>query len=113
MRRPIYTIIVAGLLMAGGCATQSGPAAPSVVPQPLVGDYQEAASSALVFDPPIAAFERPVELARGPRQPSAFMGYEEPSATYYDIQTFDHQANDGTAYYQRDTIMDKVGVSYR
>ena len=92
-----------GLVWMGGCTSAPAP----------VRTYQESAGSALVFDPPVIASDRPVELSRDERRPGAFIGYEDTSATYYDVHTYDHQADDGSQSFERDANIEKVGVSYR
>ena len=96
--------VLLGLCLIGGCAS---------APPPAARTYQDSSGSALVFDPPAIAYDRPVELSREERRPGAFMGYEETTATYYDVRTYDRQSDDGNQYFDRSAIIDKVGVSYR
>jgi hypothetical protein len=111
-----------------GCASQPpGPRARSAE-LPESPRYEESTASALVFDPPVAYGEPPLELSREDRLPSAFVAYEEPTVTYFWIHTDDWQGSDwGTGgcggrfggigglgdCYQRRAVMDKVGISYR
>jgi hypothetical protein len=53
--------------------------------------YRAATASALVFDPPVTTTEPPIELARAPRQPGAFFGYDEGSIEYYRLYVDDQQ----------------------
>ena len=87
-----------------------------------------ASASALVFRAPIAADEPALDLSRAPRQPSAFVGFEDPIIEYYDVTTIDRQVSggwmgrsgsgfgwDGSAYdrYERRAVTEKVGVLHR
>src|SRR4051794_32149344 len=50
-----------------------------------------AATSALVFDPPITQDQPPLVLAREDRQPWAFAGYPGSTVEFYNIHTDDNQ----------------------
>jgi hypothetical protein len=125
---PCLSILAIALV---GCASQPAvPRArsarsPEIVESPR---YEESTASALVFDPPVAYGEPPLELSREDRLPSAFVAFEEPTITYFWIHTDDWQGSDwGTGgcggrfggigglgdCYQRRAVMDKVGISYR
>ncbi len=84
--------------------------------------YEESTASALVFDPPVAAGERPLELSRDLRGPSAFVGFDGPITTFFWIHTDDFQDSDwgggglnspSNDRFQRRAIIDKTGVTYR
>lgn len=75
--------------------------------------YDDISASSLVFTPPVAMGEEPLELARDDRTPRAFVGYDEVSTSYFQIWTEDRQTNDGTDRYVRRATIEKVGVSYR
>lgn len=88
-----------------------------------------AVTSALVFRAPVALNNPPLDLARGPRQPSAFVGFEEPITEYYHVLTIDRQVSGygspwsvGTGRgwaggygdrYEREAVTEKVGVLHR
>lgn len=97
--RPIFRLVAllaAPLLV--GCTADSAPmprlttvidtSEPASYRMPT---YRAAAASALVFDPPVTTTEPPIELARGPRQPGAFFGYDEGSIEYYRLYVDDQQ----------------------
>ena len=76
-------------------------------------------ASALVFDPPAAEDELVLDLAREPRLPGAFIGYEEPTVSFYSVRVDDIQGagwgwgwgwGDG---YMRRAITSRTGGSYR
>lgn len=48
-------------------------------------------SGALAFMPPVAMDQRELQLWRDDRQPSAFVGYDQPIAQYYYVRTDDRQ----------------------
>ena len=75
--------------------------------------YQDVSTASLVFTPPVAIAEAPVELAREDRTARAFVGYDEVTTSYFHIWTDDRQTNDGTDRYVRRSTIEKVGVSYR
>src|SRR5258706_14754846 len=91
-----------------GCA---GRHLPTTMHTPHV--YSEAASASLAFSPPIAQNEPPIALPRDQRQPAAFVGFGEVTASYFYIRTDDRMTNDGTDHFVRRSIIEKVGVSYR
>jgi hypothetical protein len=69
----------------------------------------------LVFDPPVISGERPLELARDVRQPSAFVGFDEVTTTHFYLRTDDRQFMtdwEGNRY-ERRAISEKFGVRYR
>ncbi|HEX8913404.1 MAG TPA: hypothetical protein VF796_13670 [Humisphaera sp.] len=83
---------VAAALLATGCAASRDPEPRAITTVTEVeGGYRAVAASALVFDPPVALSEPPIELARGPRQPAAFFGYDEGSVETYRLYVDDRQ----------------------
>jgi hypothetical protein len=72
-------------------------------------------ASALVFDPPMLAGDWAPDLARDTRQPSAFLGYDEVTTTYFYLRTDDRQVvTDWQGdRYERRAISEKYGVRYR
>ena len=90
-------------------------------------EYEAVAASALVFDPPVAQDEPPLELSRADRQPGVVMGYEELTAEYFSIRLDDRQIDNGGfrgrggrfgsggSYdrYERRAVTERVGVRYR
>src|SRR5262245_34224879 len=90
MRRIALLLIAAS---AFGCQSKKPHTATATTSSPvLVEAYDDAlAASALVFDPPIAANEADLDLARDTRQPSAFVGYDQLQTTFYSTVTEDRQ----------------------
>jgi hypothetical protein len=89
-----------------------------------------ASASALVFRPPVAEGEPPLDLSRAARQPSAFVGFEEPILEFYQVTTIDRQVAGGWSgrsgsgfgwggggvacdRYERRAVTEKVGVLHR
>jgi hypothetical protein len=105
MMRSCCPIIL--VLIVGGCASkQQGRLSAQQ-------GYDDASTASLVFTPPVALDDEPLELARDDRTPRAFVGYDEVSTSYFHIWTDDRQTNDGTDRYVRRSRIEKVGVSYR
>jgi hypothetical protein len=103
--------IIAIVLLGGGCASQKTPVAtaePTTQPR-----YAVASAGALVFDPPVAIGQPPLQLSRNDRQPAAFAGYDASTTTYSYVRTEDRQTGDRHDRVERDAISEKVGVSYR
>ena len=75
--------------------------------------YSEAPASALVFEPPIAVGLPHPELARAPRQQSAFLGFDEGSTEYYFSATDDLQTNDFGDFYTHQSLSFKTGIRSR
>lgn len=96
------------LFLAAGCASKPAPVAVATN-----SDYSEGAAASLAFTPPIALGQAPIELPRDVRQPAAFVGWDDLTATYFYTRTDDRQniSRDGWSY--RRAISEKVGVSYR
>jgi hypothetical protein len=102
---------IAGFLVAvllTGCAAAPRPVASAPPPPP---QYIEASASALAFDPPLAIGVPHPELARGPREPSAFLGYDQGWTEFYYSETDDLQmSSDGL--FSRQSISARTGVRY-
>jgi hypothetical protein len=131
-------ILAIPMLALVGCAAHPTTTA-SALPDrhTLESAYAEppSATSALMFDPPIAQEQQPLQLARDDHQPWAFGGYPSSVVEYYNIHTDDNQlyygggsfggfgrgrgfvggfGSDGNSgYYQRRAITDRSGVIYR
>jgi hypothetical protein len=77
---------------------------------------QVVVASALVFDPPIAINEQPLDLARDPRQAAAVVGFDQLTTTFFYLQTDDKQRfdnfNTGGAF-ERRAVSQRFGVSFR
>ncbi|MDB5291612.1 MAG: hypothetical protein JWL69_2853 [Phycisphaerales bacterium] len=99
-------------LLLGGCASSTPhPAAPVAATST---DYEPAAASALAFDSPVAAAYPLPGLARGPREPGAFVGYQDSVIEFFSVGLEDHQS-DGDWFdgYDRWSYTVKSGVRYR
>src|SRR3954447_4617177 len=105
--------VVAGMLVVGCAAKRQATAGPISAPAPVVDVYDDASVAALVFDPPIAQNEIPLELSRESRQAGAFVGYEQLSTTFFYLRTDDRWRGDGTDHYERRAISERVGMSFR
>ncbi len=106
----IFSFSFVGLL---GCQCQHKPAAAT---QPVAladRDYAPARASALVFSPPIAQNDAPLDLSRAEREPGAFVGFDDLSRTYLYVRTDDRWSGDGTDRYDRRAITEKVSSSTR
>lgn len=123
----------------GGCGGLGASATPETTERPVAargGDpaaidedavvLASAGASALVFRPPAGAHLDPADLARHSRQPSAFIGFEEPITESYRVTTVDRQISGGGLYplgfggtggyldrYEREAVIEKVGVLHR
>src|SRR5437016_1879014 len=109
-------VLIIGVLVLVGCKCEHKPAPASqpamIEPEML---YEPSHASALVFTPPIALDEPPLELSRADREPAAFVGYDDLMRTYIYVRTDDRFSGDGTGNdrYERRAIMEKVGSSTR
>ncbi len=116
----ISSLALAALTL--GCASHPGATA-QTESTAIPARYEDSASTALAFDPPVTTGEQLPDLSRDLRDPGAFIGFEGPSTTNYWIHTDDWQDSDWASHgkggfgtgdrYQRRAIMDKTGVSYR
>src|SRR5690349_6413243 len=106
--------VIICLFCVVGCKCHEKPAPAtrpvSAAPEPL---YEPSHASALVFAPPIAQDEPPVDLSRADREPAAFVGYDELIRSYIYVRTDDRWSGDGNDRYERRAIMEKVGASTR
>ena len=101
-----------------GCSAK--PQAAHRATAPLVtaeGRYDDAIeASALVFDPPIAANEPPLDLARDVRERTAFVGYDQLTTTFFYVRSDDKQRfdnfNTGDRF-ERRAVSERFGVSFR
>jgi hypothetical protein len=111
--RQLWVILCAAVV--AGCAAHSErvPTEAQVDRVEDVGFEQARPASALVFDPPVAANQPPLELARAQREPSAFVAYDEVFSTYFYLRLDDRQkiSPDGTS--ERRVISETFGVSRR
>ena len=108
------------LLLAGICVGCAAKPQAVVTASNYEPRYAEAAAAALVFDPPVAAGEAPIELSRDSRAPAAVVGFDGPITTFFWIHTDDWQQSDwgGSSngvgdHYERRAVVDKSGVTYR
>jgi hypothetical protein len=99
-------------LLIGGCTTSRGGGPVGEPVRPRWGQEQVAAG-ALVFDPPVARAEPAVNLPRGPRQASAFVGFDELTTTFFSVRVNDRHTADWTDRYERRAVMEQVGVRHR
>ncbi len=102
-------LLIAGGLILSGCASGSRPARPVA----MLADYEEAPSSALVFDPPVVMQDAPLDLARDVRSPAAFIGFEQLTTTFSYVRYDDRQTNDFTDRFERRAVSEQVGVRQR
>jgi hypothetical protein len=101
-------------LLLVGCAAQvpiaheSGANFDDVTEQAVV-------ASALVFDPPTSMDAALLDLSRESRQRGAFMGYEEQTTTFYNLELDNYQVggHHGRDFYDRHDYISRSGVSYR
>ncbi len=113
MRSIAFSLL--GLLIVGCTAThpaqtlQSSPSNANAETE-----FEPANASALVFAPAVSS-PYPLEgLARGPRQTSAFLGYDQQVSETYVIVSDDEQGNWGWSDgYQRSAVTAKIGVRSR
>lgn len=141
-RRCLLPLCLA-LAIGGGCASRLSHVSRSersagefaVAPSPGADENEDAvpasasaSASALVFRPPLAAGEPALDLSRAARQPSAFVGFEDPIIEYYQVTTIDRQVaggwlgRSGSGFgwgggafdrYERRAVTEKVGVLHR
>ena len=135
------SLALAVAVVGGGCASQMSHVSSSAGQAGNPGRYSgevaadeaedaaiPASASALVFRPPVSAGEPMPDLSRAARQPSAFVGFEEPILEYYDVTTIDRQVAGGSLgrtgsgfgwsggacdRYERRAVTEKVGVLHR
>lgn len=102
---------LAGILMVilAGCAVSRQGRAE----RPARIGYADSPAVALAFTPPIAIGQTELPLWRDERASGAFVSFEDQTTTFIYSLTDDRQANDGTGYYYRRTMIEKTGTSYR
>jgi hypothetical protein len=102
--------LILATVLAGGCAVTK----PAVAPETVRVEYRPAAASALVFASPVTPSFPLLGLDREARQPSAFLGYDDPIIESYFIYT-DDQQNSWSSLddYDRQAIYTKVGTRTR
>jgi hypothetical protein len=106
-----FAVLLLSCLVAGCASTSPHAPAPSAS---AVTQYEPAAASALAFDSPVAAAYPLPGLARGPREPSAFIGYQDTVTEFFVIGFEDHQSTgDWLDGYDRYSYTEKSGVRYR
>jgi hypothetical protein len=103
------TLLLSVGLLATGCVTARPPA---VAEKPAPPQYVEASASALAFDPPLDMGVPHPELARAPRQPSVFLGFDESTTELYIRATNDLQTNDFGDFYTQQSFSVKSGTRY-
>ena len=103
--------VIAIALLACGCAAHKPE--PKAQALPITTSYASVPAGSLVFDPPVIVGQPPLQLSRDDRAPSAFAGYDSTTATYFYVRTDDRQTSDRSDRYERRSITEKTGVSYR
>jgi hypothetical protein len=116
MRRELC--ILAVICLAGCQAHTHKPATTRVALQPapptVQFDDDAEPAAALVFAPPVVAPGGDLDLSRDPREPSAFLGYEDLIKEYIYVRTDDRWTGDGKGdRYERDAISEKIGTLTR
>jgi hypothetical protein len=105
-----YILLLTCLCLFTGCAATPPPQPAQNAPRV----YLDRPSAALVFDPPALRGETAYMWPREEREPGAFVSFDGPEVTFYDIHTDDRlemPGDDGWVY--RRAMMDRVGVSFR
>jgi hypothetical protein len=74
--------------------------------------YDDATAAALAFDPPLTANSIHPELARGPREPAAVMGYDQATTESYTTVTDNLETSLGDAY-GKESVTVKSGTRTR
>jgi hypothetical protein len=105
--RRLPTLLIA--LLATGCVA-SHPAATAVAPEPR---YDDATAAALAFDPPMTANEFHPELARGPRENSAVLGYEDSTVESYTTVSDNLESSPFGDAYAKESVTVKSGTRSR
>jgi hypothetical protein len=109
MRRA--ALLISMCLLMGCHANKPVPTTQLSASQPSFDDARPA--SALIFAPPIAQADPPLNLDRDIRQASAFVSYDDLTRTFLYIRTDDRWSADGSDRYERRAIMEKIGASTR
>jgi hypothetical protein len=117
------------VLLLAGCASHSSPVSQQHQTLPdgerVARVYSAETASALAFDPPVLAGTPRLDLSREDRGPSAFVGFEDSSTTYYTLSTDDwysDNSNGGVAgnglqngirdTYQRRAVTQTFGITH-
>jgi hypothetical protein len=101
-------------ILLAGCKSNSAPTARPVAA--VAAPESSVAAAALVFDPPIAMGEVPLDLDRDARAPVAFVGFDQLTTTFFYLRTDDKQRFDNFNAgdrYERRAVSERFGVSYR
>jgi hypothetical protein len=130
LRLPLCAMLILSCGWASGCAsTAPGPAnAPdraAALPEADV-EFDAVPAAALVFDPPVARQEPPLQLSRQGRATEAFVGYEQGIVEYHYVRVDDRQRTGagwdrgfGVGWgawgdrYERRAVSERFGVRYR
>lgn len=97
------------LLALVGCAARRGDA--PVAQSPAQDD--SAAAMALAFDPPSTIGQIAPELSREPREPGAFVAYDEGFTSFTYIRYDDRQVARRGGRFERQAIIERFGTSRR
>jgi len=112
MKASLAIIAVAASAIFSGCAAQ--PPVQTSQASVTARQFSPEPATALAFDPPMSSQVSPQLLARDPREPSAFAGFEQTQVEYYDQSTSDDQyIDDATQEYERQNTSERIGVTYR
>lgn len=96
--------------IATGCASTSHLASPVANCEPR---YDDATAAALAFDPPMTANSVHPELARGPRQAAAVIGYDEATIESYSTVTDNLESSPFGDAYGKESVTVKSGTRTR
>lgn len=95
MRRVLLPLTILCVAVLGvGCAShRTAPVAEQATTAPvdIAPEPEARPAAALVFTPPTAYGDYPLDLARDQRRPAAFAGFEESTMEYFRILTIDRQ----------------------
>lgn len=104
------TLLLIGIV-ATGCATaHQAPPAAKASSEP---EYLEASAAALAVDPPLTANESHPELARAPREPAAYLGYQDSTVEYYASYSDNLESSPFGDAYARESVTVKSNTRYR
>ena len=104
------TLILIGLV-AAGCATAPKP--PPAGSTALEAGYSEASAAALAVDPPLTANELHPELAHAPREPAAYLGYQDSTVEAYITYTDNLESSPYGDAYAKESVTVKSNTRYR
>ena len=107
-----HHLLIACCLLATGCAASHPQARTSPVTAATSVDYEEAASSALVFDVPIDRGIPHPELARLGRTPSVFLGFDLPTTESF-ITATDAVSTELGDFHTQESVSIKSGTRLR